>query len=104
MAKNKISNNDNTLWFPSEEFIPYACYIDKQIILTKNGCLLMTFKIPSFISNKSKADLFVIRDVLREVLSKNFKNQDMSFYFNTVREKADIIPKGLNHNVFHQKK
>lgn len=102
MAKNKISNNDNTLWFPSEEFIPYACYIDKQIILTKNGCLLMTFKIPSFISNKSKADLFVIRDVLRDILSKNFKNQDMSFYFNTVREKADIIPKGSNHSYFSE--
>lgn len=100
MAKNKISNSENIVWYPESDFIPYACYIDKQTILTKNGCLLMTFKIPSFISSKSKSDLFTIREVLRKLLAENFKNQDMSFYFNTVRKKDDIIPSGKYSNVF----
>ncbi len=100
MAKNIISNSENVVWYPESDFIPYACYIDKQTILTKNGCLLMTFKIPSFVSNKSKSDLFTIRESLRKLLVEQFKNQDMSFYFNTVRKKDDIIPSGKYDNMF----
>ena len=100
MAKNIISNSENVVWYPESDFIPYACYIDKQTILTKNGCLLMTFKIPSFVSNKSKSDLFTIRESLRKILVEQFKNQDMSFYFNTVRKKDDIIPSGKYDNMF----
>lgn len=103
MTKKRLLNSENIMWYPNENFIPYACYIDKQTILTKNGLLLMTFKIPSFISNKSKNDLFNIRESLREVLDKNFKNQNISFYFNTVRKKVDIIPQGKDNNYFSEK-
>ena len=103
MVKKKFASGDNIMWYPNENFIPYACYVDKQTILTKDGSLLMTFKIPSFISNKSKEELFGIREALREVLAKNFKNQNISFYFNTVRKKADIIPQGENTNYFSEK-
>lgn len=103
MVKKKFASGDNIMWYPNENFIPYACYVDKQTILTKDGSLLMTFKIPSFISNKSKEELFSIREALREVLAKNFKNQNISLYFNTVRKKADIIPQGKNTNYFSEK-
>ena len=61
MVKKKFASGDNIMWYPNENFIPYACYVDKQTILTKDGSLLMTFKITSFISNKSKEELFGIR-------------------------------------------
>ena len=73
MVKKKFASGDNIMWYPNENFIPYACYVDKQTILTKDGSLLMTFKIPSFISNKSKEELFGIREALREVLAKILK-------------------------------
>ncbi|MDD2840066.1 MAG: hypothetical protein PHY80_02965, partial [Rickettsiales bacterium] len=100
MAKINLLNSENILQYPSEDFIPYACYIDKSIILTKNADLLVTFKIPSFISNKSQIDLFEIRENLRLIMSNLFKKQNVSIYFNTVRKKADIIPFGENKNYF----
>lgn len=100
MAKVNLLNSENVLQYPSEEFIPYACYIDKNIILTKNADLLITFKIPSFISNKSQIDLFEIRENLRLIISNLFKKQNISLYFNTVRKKADIIPFGEDKNYF----
>lgn len=100
MAKINLLNSENVLQYPSEEFIPYACYIDKNIILTKNADLLITFKIPSFISNKSQIDLFEIRENLRLIISNLFKKQSVSLYFNTVRKKADIIPFGEDKNYF----
>lgn len=98
MVKTSLLNADNILGYPNEEFIPYACYIDKQTILTKNADILMTFKIPSFISNKAKVDLFDIRENFRLVLSTYFKNQNISFYFTTIRKRADIIPFGEENN------
>ncbi len=99
MAKNNLLNNTyNILEYPSEDFIPYACYIDKQTILTKNADLLMTFKIPSFISNNAKVELFDIRENLRSTLEEFYKNQNISIYFTTVRKKADIIPSGEDKN------
>lgn len=100
MVKINLLNSENVLQYPSEEFIPYACYIDKNIILTKNADLLTTFKIPSFISNKSQIDLFEIRENLRLIISNLFKKQNISLYFNTVRKKADIIPFGEDKNYF----
>ena len=100
MAKTSLLNADNILTYPNEDFIPYACYIDRQTILTKNADVLMTFKIPSFISNKTKVDLFDIRENFRLILATYFKNQNISFYFTTVRKKADIIPFGEDNNYF----
>ncbi len=100
MAKTSLLNADNILTYPNEDFIPYACYIDRQTILTKNADVLMTFKIPSFISNKAKVDLFDIRENFRLILATYFKNQNISFYFTTVRKKADIIPFGEDNNYF----
>ncbi|HSQ97434.1 MAG TPA: hypothetical protein VLL98_01815 [Rickettsiales bacterium] len=100
MVKINLLNSENTLQYPNEEFIPYACYIDKNIILTKNVDLLITFKIPSFISNKSQLDLFEIRETIRLIISNLFKEENISIYFNTVRKKADIIPFGEDKGYF----
>ena len=37
----------------NSDIIPYACYYDENTIITQNGELLSTIKIPSFIVNKS---------------------------------------------------
>lgn len=100
MAKKNQLNNDNILRYPEEDFIPYACYIDKQTIMTKNADLMMTFKIPSLVSNSAKVELFDIRENFRLILSTYFKNQNISFYFTTLRKKADIIPYGEEKKYF----
>jgi len=100
MAKTSLLSMDGILEYPNEDFIPYACYVDRQTILTKNADLLMTFKIPSFISNKATVDLFDIRENFRLVLATYFKNQNISFYFTTVRKKADVVPFGEDNNYF----
>lgn len=100
MVKINLLNSESTSQYPNEDFIPYACYIDKNIILTKNADLLVTFKIPSFISNKSQLDLFGVRDNLRLIISNMLKNQRFSIYFNTIRKKADIIPFGEDKTLF----
>ena len=100
MAKGNSSTSYNVLAYPSEDFIPYACYVDKNTILTKNGDLLVTFKIPSFVSNKAKIELFDIREQFRNILVESCKNLNISIYFTTVRKKADIIPAGKDENYF----
>lgn len=103
MAKINLLNSDNVLQYPDEELIPYACYIDKNIILTKNTDLLITFKVPSFISNKSEIDLFEIRENIRLICNSIIKKENISIQFTTVRKKADIIPFGEERNYFAQK-
>jgi type IV secretion system protein VirB4 len=100
MVKINLLNSENALQYPNEELIPYACYIDKYIILTKNADLLVTFKIPSFVTNKSQIDLYEIRENLRLIMSNLFKRQNISLYFNTVRKKIDIISSGEDKNYF----
>ena len=94
MAKINLLNSDNVLQYPDEDLIPYACYIDKNIILTKNTDLLITFKVPSFISNKAEIDLFEIRENIRLICNSIIKKENISIQFTTVRNKDDIIPFG----------
>ena len=88
------------LMYPDSDFIPYACYIDKNTILTKNTDLISIIKIPSFISNKAEIDLFDIREQIRLSLMAHYKNQNISFYFTTVRKKEDIIPNHTTNSLF----
>ena len=83
MAKINLLNSDNVLQYPDEDLIPYACYIDKNIILTKNTDLLITFKVPSFISNKAEIDLFEIRENIRLICNSIIKKENISMVVKT---------------------
>ncbi len=104
MSKKRALNIENILGYPDESFIPYACYVDNETILTKDENLLMTLKIPSFISNKSQNELYNIRNILREIFKEVLKNnKNISYYFNTLRKKADIRPLHENINNYFLK-
>lgn len=91
-----ISGNlygENGQNFVSKDLIPYACYYNETTIITQNGELLQTIKIPSFVSNKGTANFYSLRDVLNRTFNNNAKDQNLSFWFQTIRKAVDVIPK-----------
>ncbi|MDR2778404.1 MAG: hypothetical protein LBB13_02785 [Rickettsiales bacterium] len=80
------------------EFIPYACYYDEQTILTQNGEMLQTIKIPSFVSNTGTANFYLLRENLNKSFINNAKNQNLNFWFQVVRKPVDIVPKNQQYN------
>jgi type IV secretion system protein VirB4 len=95
-----INNRSDQLNYPDQDFLPFACYFDKTTILTKNGELLKTIKIPNYIDNTTKLDLFDIRERIREAIYKSSKRDNLSFWFHTVRRKIDLVSTKQFDNVF----
>ncbi|GMO64054.1 MAG: VirB4 family type IV secretion/conjugal transfer ATPase [Rickettsiales bacterium] len=85
--------------FPSNDFIPVVSYLNKEILITKNGDLMMVFKIHGVISNHAQ-DLLEIRQSLRETLATIYKDKNITFYFTTIRKKQNMIPFGLGKDKF----
>jgi type IV secretion system protein VirB4 len=88
---------------PNADLLPYACYVDEKTILTENGELLQTIKIPSFVEVKNEVDSYKLRDHLNEIFMLNSKNKNLNFWFQTVRKKADLTPKNQQHNNYFAK-
>ncbi|MDR2526460.1 MAG: hypothetical protein LBC92_01130 [Rickettsiales bacterium] len=84
---------------PSGDFIPYTSYLNKDIILTKNGDLVMVFKIHGIISNQGE-DLVNIRESLRNMLSEIYTDHTITLYFTTARKKQNLVPFGKYENYF----
>ena len=69
------------------DIIPYACYYNENTIITQNGELLSTIKIPSFIVNKSKESFYNLRKDLTNTCKKHSKiSNNINFWFQTVRK------------------
>ena len=77
---------------PDVNILPYACYIDDKTILTENGELLQTIKIPSFLESKEELDSYSLRDNLNEIFLKNNSDKNINFYFQTIRKKVNLVP------------
>jgi type IV secretion system protein VirB4 len=97
IEKNIINDVDDPSYmagsnYVNPELIPYACYYDDKTILTKNGELLQTIKISSFITNSSKKSFYMLRDEINKTFVKNSKNDNLSFWFQTVRKPVDATP------------
>ena len=73
---------------PMHDILPYACYYDKNTVLTKNGELLQTIKISDFYC--SSGDSRGIREVIRDIIRTDIADSKVSFYFHTVRSKKKI--------------
>lgn len=83
----------------NSDIIPYACYYDENTIITQNGELLSTIKIPSFIANKSKDSFYNLRKDLTETCKKHSrKNNNINFWFQTIRLPVNMIPKNQNYD------
>ena len=85
--------NENIKNLPNVDLLPYACYIDDKTIITENGELLQTIKIPSFLGAKGEIDAYSLRDKLTKTFKKYDKNKNLNFWFQTVRKRVDLVPK-----------
>jgi type IV secretion system protein VirB4 len=82
------------------DLIPYACYYSDDAILTQNGELLQILHIPSFVTNTHSINFHQLRETLNRSISKNTTQNNISFWLQTVRSIADIIPKRQNYTEF----
>lgn len=87
----------------NQELIPYACYYNQKTILTENGELLQIIKIPSFVSNNSKENFYSLRSNLTESFMKNSYNENLSFWFQTVRKPVNVVPQNQKYENYISK-
>ncbi len=95
VAQEKLLFNDLN---PS--FIPYACHIDNNTILTKNGNLIQTIKITGFSYELIGAKQVDLRTTIRTAISKYIKNDNFSLWLHTIRRKKDLSLKLEQQNYF----
>lgn len=93
-VENYGYKGDNSV---NSDLIPYACYYNKRTIITQNNELLQIIKIPSFVSNKSDANFYLLRESLNKSFVKNSTHDNLSFWFQTVRKPVDVIPKNQKY-------
>ncbi len=88
---------------PDEDFIPYVCHFDPNTILTKNGELLQIIRITGFNNSSLLSEIVSLRDTVRDAIADHVKDNKVAFWFNTIRRKKNITPKGEFKDFFAQK-
>lgn len=87
---------------PDEDFIPYVCHYDPNTILTKNGELLQIIRITGFSNASVISELISLRDNVRDAVIDHVKTNNFAIWFNTIRRKKNISPKGKFDDHFAQ--
>jgi type IV secretion system protein VirB4 len=93
-------SNKTRLQVPVPEFIPYACHYDSSTLLTKNGQLLQTIKIVGFSHETIDSNLVDLREIIRNSILGNIKNDNFAIWFHTVRRKKSLDPEGTYERPF----
>src|SRR3989338_1184454 len=88
---------------PDEDFIPYVCHYDPNTILTKNGELLQIIRITGFSNSSAISELISLRDTVRDAVMDHIKTREFALWFNTIRRKKNITPRGKFPDFFSQK-
>lgn len=88
---------------PDEDFIPYVCHFDPNTILTKNGELLQIIRITGFSNESIVSELISLRDAVRDSVIDHVKDNKVALWFNTIRRKKNITPKGEFKDPFSKK-
>jgi len=103
VKKAKADPNKLVAKKPDEDFIPYVCHFDPNTILTKNGELLQIIRITGFGNSSVAAELISLRDAVRDAITENVSDNKVAFWFNTIRRKKNIAPKGEFKDFFSKK-
>jgi type IV secretion system protein VirB4 len=90
-AKKK---KESSARIPDEDFVPYVCHYDQNTILTKNGELLQIIRVTGFSNSSTVSEMISLRDAVRDSLKKNVKDINYALWFNTLRRKKNISPRG----------
>jgi len=85
---------------PDEDFIPYVCHYDANTILTKNGELVQIIRVTGFSNESAISGLISLRDAVRDAINDHVKENKFAFWFNTIRRKKNITPKGVFKDFF----
>lgn len=88
---------------PDQDFIPYVCHYDPTTILTKNGELLQVIRITGFNNDSIISEMISLRDAVRDSITDNVKDNKVAFWFNTIRRRKNIKPKGEFSEFFAKK-
>lgn len=94
LKKKSADSHKPAVHIPDEDFIPYVCHYDKNTILTKNGELLQIVRITGFSNTSVVSELVSLRDAVREAVVNHVPDNKVAFWFNTIRRKKNISPKG----------
>lgn len=103
LQKKRKDPNKLVAKTPDEDFIPYVCNYDSNTILTKNGELLQTIRVAGFSKGSVIAEVISLRDAVRDSLMRNVQTTDFAFWFNTIRRKKNISPRGEFPDFFSKK-
>jgi type IV secretion system protein VirB4 len=103
VKKAKTDPNKLVAKKPDEDFTPYVCHFDPNTILTKNGELLQIIRITGFGNSSVAAELISLRDAVRDAITENVSDNKVAFWFNTIRRKKNITPKGEFKDFFSKK-
>ena len=103
--QHKKENSEYTLSPISNNFFPYSCLVDDDVLMTKNGELFQTIeiKMTDFTKNKDTG----LRDVVRKAISNDTIDLQTAFWIHTVKRKKGNNTKDSNtmssKNFFLQK-
>ncbi|MDX2049752.1 MAG: hypothetical protein SFT93_01035 [Rickettsiaceae bacterium] len=75
----------------SHNFVPFACHIDANTVLTKNGELLKTIEIKGIDLEYISKDLALLRHYAREAINKYLTNPNLAFWVHTVRRRSSLV-------------
>lgn len=103
VAKKTTDSAKAAAQIPDEDFVPYVCHFDPNTIITKNGELLQIIRITGFSNTVALSELIELREAVREAVISNVADNKIAFWFNTIRRKKNISPKGEFSEFFAQK-
>lgn len=96
------SGNENMVLLqpPSSDFIPYACHIDSNTVLAKNGHLIQVIKIVGFTFESLGGSGVSLRERVRKVILDNINTSDFAINLHTFRKKKNLDITQEHKNIF----
>ncbi|MCI5050593.1 MAG: ATP-binding protein, partial [Rickettsiales bacterium] len=76
------------------DFVPYACLVDPNTILTKNGEVMQIIKITGFTYELLCQDDADLRKVVRAAIKESVDTDEYAVWFHTLRRKKNLSPDG----------
>ena len=80
----------------SNNFLPYSCLVDDDVLLTKNGEIfqIIEIKMTDFTKNKDMG----LRNAVRKAICNNNIDTRCSFWVQTIKKKKEKLTKNTNNN------
>ena len=84
-GKNKKQMGRESFSPAPAAYLPYACYLDSETLVTKNGELLQILKIEDFMYASDEQKYFDIRNIIRQSITQRMQNTGIGIWLHNVR-------------------